>query len=60
MANSLEPDQSASEADLSGSALFAKAGYILSPQEKEYLGHKHEKRSFQHIETTLEIGSYLP
>ena len=35
MTNSADPDQSASEeADWSGSALFAKAGYIQVQQDK--------------------------
>ena len=35
MANSVDPDQSASsEANWSGSTLFAKAGYIQAQQDK--------------------------
>ena len=37
MANSADPDQLASsEANWSGSILFAKAGYILVQQDKGY------------------------
>ena len=34
MANSADPDQLASEANWSGSALFAKSGYIWVQQDK--------------------------
>ena len=34
MANSADPDQLASEANWSGSTLFAKAGYIRGQQDK--------------------------
>ena len=34
MANSADPDQLASEANWSGSTLFAKAGYIQAQQDK--------------------------
>ena len=34
MANSADPDQLASEANWSGSTLFAKAGYIRARQDK--------------------------
>ena len=34
MANSADPDQFSSEANWSGSTLFAKAGYIWAQQDK--------------------------
>ena len=36
MANSVNPDQLASEANWSGSTLFAKAWYIWVQQDKDY------------------------
>ena len=37
MTNSVDPDQLASEANWSGSMLFAKAGYIWDQQGQGYL-----------------------
>ena len=36
MANSVDPDQLASQANWSGSTLFAKAGYIRFQQDQGY------------------------